>query len=236
MYQINPYVFPPMTGDPYYPYVTAMLHFNGTDGSTTFTDSCPIGATYTRTGSTTISTADSKFGGASGRFPGSGSNLITPSVAGLNFGTTDFTVEMWINRVGTAAATKGLICKTTTGGIAAWGMTIDPNERLSCRFSTNGTSGTLINTSTILAASTWHHVAFVRNGGTLLVFVNGVQEGSNAIGGAAIWSDSAAVSIGSVYQDASSGFNGYIDELRITKGAPRYTANFTPPAAPFPDA
>jgi hypothetical protein len=67
------------------------------------------------------------------------------------------------------------------------------------------------------------------------LFVNGVQDGS--VTNARNYTNTALRVGSELYNSAQGGeFNGYIDDLRITQGIARYTANFTPPTAPFPDA
>ncbi|RYZ95467.1 MAG: hypothetical protein EOO68_18500, partial [Moraxellaceae bacterium] len=81
--------------------------------------------------------------------------------------------------------------------------------------------------------NTWTHVAFVRKSNVLKIFVNGIEgySGNNNIN----FSSSAFTTIGgsATGNDFNRYFNGYIDDLRITKGVARYTGNFTPPTAQF---
>ena len=84
----------------------------------------------------------------------------------------------------------------------------------------------------------WSHLALVRNSGTIKVYINGT-ESLSVSGGAAAGNlgSSRAVNIGA-YNPGSETFNGYLDEIRITKGvgAARYTGNFSINSilAPFP--
>jgi len=88
---------------------------------------------------------------------------------------------------------------------------------------------------TVLSADTWHHLAFVLTAeGLGAVYVNGTLEESGTPSSLSPLSPTNALSIGANTNNTLF-FNGYIDELRITKGVARYTANFTPPTAPFPD-
>ena len=76
------------------------------------------------------------------------------------------------------------------------------------------------------------HLALVRNGSTLTLYVNGVSEATSTQTAAVVgtanrwWIGTAGDSI------AGSYFNGYVDDLRVTNGIARYTANFTPPTGP----
>jgi hypothetical protein len=86
------------------------------------------------------------------------------------------------------------------------------------------------------SAGTWYHVAVTRSGNTFKLFRNGVQNGSTVTNSN---SCPATASTGALYvgSDVGGGFgnwNGYIDDLRITKGYARYTTNFTPPTQAFP--
>ena len=78
--------------------VSLLLHGNGTNGSTTITDSSPTPKTVTAVGNAQISTAQSKFGGASIAFDGTGDYATVPSASAFDFGTADFTVEAWVYR------------------------------------------------------------------------------------------------------------------------------------------
>jgi hypothetical protein len=193
---------------------------NGSNGGTTFTDYSPVPKTITRYNAVT-STAQSKYYGSSGYFDGSGDYLSVAS-AGVNFGTGDFTVEMWLR------------IPSLPGG--AYMDILDTRTADSTGFSFGITSGGAVYLYSISAfrvntgsfsTGAWHHVAITRASGSIKVFLDGTQVGST-------WDASAVdyqvttLLVGKYYA-GSAVFLGYINDLRITKGAARYTTTFTPP-------
>src|SRR6185437_4647016 len=115
------------------------------------------------------------------------------------------------------------------GYACLWG--VYSSTQLVCAISNGATFATF--TGAALSANTWYHVAFVRSGNTITAYVNGVQYGSPVTDSSTATFNNQ-VFIGS-YADSYGKFQGYIDELRVTKGVARYLANFTPPNAPFPN-
>jgi len=220
--------------DPQFGSVSLLLHGNGTNGSTTITDNSPSPKTVTAVGNAQISTAQSKLGGSSLAFDGTGDGLTIPGNSSFNFETGDFTVEMWIYR--TAAVNNDTLIDHNYGtfpnlalqavGIAAlrWTLVL-------------GGSTLLLAESTDHSLNTWHHYAFVRFGSgsnNVVIYRDGINVGAGTFAGLA---GNATVQYKIAETSSGSGgdFSGYIDDFRITKGVARYTANFTPPTAPFPD-
>ena len=217
--------------DPYFSNVSLLLHGDGTNGSTTIVDSSPSPKTVTAVGDAQISTAQSKFGGASLAFDGSGDSLQVSSANVLNFGAGDFTVECWIylaNTTQTKNIIRGIennsfyfrVGQSYLGNVNGLGVArsnVSDSDR--CSFTFN--------------ALQWYHIAVTRTASQIRFFVDGIQQTTtNAADGSFAYNDTGTVVIGS---STNEDFNGYIDDLRITKGSARYTANFTPPTAPFPD-
>jgi hypothetical protein len=258
--------------DPYADNVSLLLNGNGTNGSTTFTDSSSYGHTVTANGNAQISTTQSKFGGASMYFDGSGDYLEVPPSAGFDFDYGPFTVEAWIYLTanGTTAAgetywpivNKHSIYNTTTstGNNTAWDFRYGPQVGNKLVFvnriqASNFTQGvnvfTKYSTAVNLSLNTWYHVAAVRDGTTLKLFLNG-QDVTDTNTGNYDWSTiNMSLDTGSIGQNKVrvgrmlGGSNpgtvvwyavGYIDDLRITKGIARYTSNLTPPTAQLPGA
>lgn len=209
-------------GDPYWSSVVALLHMDGADGGTTFTDQ--KGHTFTAAGNAQIDTAQSKFGGASGLFDGSGDFISTPSSSDWAYGTGDFTWECWV-RLATAAGNQYIIEHGSNGG------TLSYNGGLTYYNATTGTGSPLYTTAPALTAGTWHHIAVARQGGTTRLFVDGVLKAS----GADSHNYGPQILYIGTYGGGGFTLNGHDDDLRITKGVARYTANFTPPTAAFPD-
>jgi len=95
---------------------------------------------------------------------------------------------------------------------------------------------TILNGSSAINSGAWIHIAGVRDGNTLRLFVNGTQEASGTFTGA-VFDSAGPLGVGAGYYSNLSVwanyFNGNIDEVRITKGLAQYTANFTPQIAAF---
>jgi hypothetical protein len=214
--------------DPFRSQVSLLLHGNGTNGSTTITDNSPSPKTVTAVGNAQISTAQSKFGGASIAFDGSGDYLTVPSNTAFAFGTGDFTVELWL-RINAYQQTYTTFLGTRPDGNAytnAWSLDYDNSGGL------YAFSNAFIALKTAaLSTGVWAHIAFVRKDNVCFIYKDGVFQSSQA--NTQDFSQQT-FSVGAA-GNGSGPVNGYIDDLRITKGVARYTANFTPPAAPFPD-
>lgn len=232
-------------GDPDWASVSALLHFDGADGSTTLTDQ--TGKVWTPVGQAQIDTDQSKFGGASLRVDGAGDYATTPNSAAFDFGAGDFTVEAWVRWAGIGAAgNQGIVCHDQIGGTRGWlffsedGTGSAPNDAVSFAAWSGGVPYAASDTVPVVNG-VWYHLAAARQGGTLRLFKNGVQVGVNTgLGSAVIGAPTEPCVVGALWAVGAplSGtyLSGNVDDLRITKGVARYTSNFTPPAAPFPNS
>ena len=221
--------------------VSLLLHGDGTNGSTTIIDSSPTTKTATVIGDAQISTAQSKFGGSSIVFDKVADRITYASNNAFAFGTGDFTIEAWIYSRDVSGASRGWLQTSTTSGglqpsysagIAIWQGATGSGGVLSGGLcvAING-ANYFGSTGSVLFTNQWQHIAVTRSGTTCRAFVDGVQVGGRT--SSADLTGSNLVVGG--YYDTDFLFDGYIDDLRITKGVARYTANFTPPTAPFPD-
>lgn len=231
-----------MTGqqnDPFRSNVSLLLHFDGANGSTTFTDSSPSPKTISRFGNTQISTTQSRFGGSSGLFDGSGDYLSTPASSGgpFDFGGGDFTVETFVYMTAANGVQECIAAVCDSPGTTPFALTITTNTRLvGGTWKKSGAEHIGVQSTTQVPLNEWCHIAFVRNGSSLMLFFNGSLEGSASVSGTQE-APNSAFTIGR-FGDWTSDeryFNGYMDEFRVTKGVARYTSAFTPPAYPFPD-
>jgi hypothetical protein len=228
------------TGDVYYPQTSLLMHFNGTNGSTTMTDSSKNNLAVTSNNGAAISTAQSKFGGSSVFFDGTNDYVSIPDNEALEPGTSDLTWEMWIKT--TSSVQYATLYSRTPSSFSSgmWSLMIN---------STSSTSGDvalymadyvgasnllLLTTGVSIRDDVWHHIAIVRNGSAWTCYVDGTSRATGTFSGG-ISNISSGPRIGA---DEFYGryFQGYIDEVRVTKGIARYTSNFTPSTTQFLDS
>lgn len=178
-------------------------------------------------GNAQISTSVVKYGTGSMAFDGSGDYLIGPNSALYAFGTGDLTIEAWIYPTSTSSYRTIFTTRAGTPANAIF-FGLDNGTLYPVLF----TSVAVLTSSIPVTLNAWSHVALVRSSGTSKIYVNGVSGGSAA--DTNNYSQTACV-VGYEYSASSYPWYGYIDDLRITKGVARYTANFTPPIARMPN-
>jgi hypothetical protein len=227
-----------MAGDSLWASVSLLLHGNGVNDSTTFTDNSPTPKTATAVGNAKISTAQSKFGGASITFDGTGDAVTFPSSSDFDMASGDFTIEAWVSCT-SFAAQRGLVTKrATTGLYGPYLLYIDQTTgKAGFQSSQNGSSWAVdILAASGIALNTWAHIAVTRLGNLYTLWVDGVSAATATVAGAHT-TNATAVSVGAGAADGGLSMSGYIDDLRITKGVGscRYTGTFTPPATAHPD-
>ena len=240
--------------DPHFSSVSLLLPMNGTNNSTAFVDAGPSALAVTANGDAKISTAQSKFGGASAVFDGTGDFLSVPNSALFDFGSGDLVVEAWIYISANSTADPDgnrsfTVCNTWNAGastIQGWMFAVNGNSSTTGTGlqldSWNGSDATLFRATASLSHSTWHHIAASVSSGTRRLYLNGT-----------LLTDTQTITLGSGYTQVNSlgsalrvgntanttypiSLYGYIDDLRITKGSARgYTGStITVPTAAFP--
>lgn len=219
---------PTPSGDPHFNNVVLLMHFNGANDSVVFTD--VKGKTVTPFGNARISTTQSKFDGSSAYFDGSGDYLSITGNDDFNL-NGDFTIEFFARFDSVPTAGGGFQCIFDIGGYYQ-GIRIGWFNYQGHKLLVDGAVGDNWFPAS-LSSNTWYHIAATRSGNTLRAFLDGSQVGS--VTTLANINPAAGVRIGGTFQSADQSFNGYIDELRVTKGVVRYTSAFTPPTQTFPN-
>lgn len=221
----------PKPGDPDFASVSLLLHMDGSNGSTTFTDSSGSPKTVTASGNAQISTAQSKFGGASGLFDGSGDWLSAATIP--NIGTSDFVIEWWM-RIADVSVYQHIIGTSTNGNFMI-ALLAPFNGAGAIGMGRNNVAWDFVRNAS-LSNNTWHYCALSRDGGTMQLHVDGSLVGASA-------SNNNSYLIGTMQIGSQSGgtvgpVNGYLDDVRLTIGTSRgYTGStITVPTAAFPDA
>lgn len=204
-----------------------------------FADKSGKGVLLTANGDAKISSGDSKFDGASLFLDGAGDYVtIQNSNPSINPEDKDFTIDFWFKRTDSDTVTRPLVSRweSTAGDYRCWEVVIlgGTSHKIQASVTPDGGSSnqTDLLSTTTYNDSAWHHVAFVRTGDTLLLFVDGILEASDTFVGS-VYNSSRDAAIGG--DDAgNSVFQGYIDEVRIVKGRAIWTTNFLVPDASQP--
>ena len=182
-------------------------------------------------GNAQISTTVKKYGTGSLAFDGTGDYLVTNSAITdlYAFGSGNFTIEFWLYLNSTQGNN---IIDFRPSGTEGFYPTIYLSAN-SIRFFTN-TGDRIVGTT--LSNLVWYHIALCKSGTATKLFVDGTQTGSTYTDSNTYLGAVGRPFIGASGRNVNTNFvNGYIDDLRITKGVARYTATFTPPTAAFPD-
>jgi hypothetical protein len=163
--------------------------------------------------------------------------LSAPSATAFAFGSgVDFTVECWVylTAYSSGGTLGGALVGTAFGGFTGW--FINSGQDINTLRITSNASGSWADNITVSAGNglqlnQWTHIAFVRNGGNLTLYKNGISAASMT--GASAYnftSPTNTVYIGICTDGSSSRYvPGYISNVRIVKGTAVYTGNFTPP-------
>jgi len=182
-------------------------------------------------GNAQVSTTQSKFGGSSMYFDGS-SYLNQPSSQNFALGG-DFTVEAWVYLTANMSGTNaGYLTDFRGGSTSNFALGFIGASGVTKMYAYIGSTPAETTGTTTVTLNTWNHVAFVRSGSTVTMYLNGTSNGTLS---ASYAQGATNAVICARYTGATEYITGYIDDLRITNGYARYTSNFTAPTATLPD-
>lgn len=220
--------------DPYLGSVVLLMHMN----DTALTDQKLHAVSIF--GNAARSATQSKFGGYSCYFDGSGDYLTLADSGDWYFANQNFTCEAWFYET-SAAASRQIIGQHTTQLTSNSNFLILSNsQKVEASVFYGSTILTISNPSTH-TLNAWHHVALVREGANLSLYLDGSRVATSAtIGSNNLNNSTKSLSLGVVFNNsgpdpANLYFTGYIDEVRITKAARYSGTTYSVPTSAFPN-
>ena len=232
------------TEDPYWANVSLLLH----------ADTGTFGPIYDSTGKNSVSgvgasrgypvhvtTAQSKFGGSSLSFDGTDDYLGIPASSNFSFGAGDFTIEAWLYPGSyPAAGSWSTIYSQWTAGdgqrqAGEWIIKMNSAGSVYVDIATSASAYVTADSGTgTLLLNTWTHLAVTKSGDAIKIFINGIRVSNQSFNLSTVGVETLPVWFGQQQSNNSYLWTGLMDEIRVTKGVARYTVNFTPPTAAFP--
>ncbi|MBD3249569.1 hypothetical protein GF336_06000 [Candidatus Woesearchaeota archaeon] len=208
---------------------TLLLHMDGDESSSEHV--------ATVNGDPVLDAGEYKFDGSM-YFDGSGDYLTIPDSADWDFGSDDFTIDFWIKRVGDHDTYDTIIGKWDNVPVntMGWIVEFDTNNKINFDYTTDGSNykdlGEVLVSDNAISTSNFQHIAIVRDGTTLYLFVNGALNDNYTIGSDIIYDTINPVTIGA--ETWGRGCNIYLDEIRISNNA-RWTSDFSSslPSSPY---
>jgi hypothetical protein len=217
-------------------YTKVLLSMDGSDGGTTFTDSNAGGSshTWTAAGDANTDTSDSVFGGSSLACDGTGDYITTPAHDDFALGSSDFTIDFWVKFATGADGVYNVIAGQWITDNASSSWFFEKTDNKIRFFVLQGSSSTVVTSeSTVLVADGWTHLAAVRTGNVLKLFLNGVQDGDTAAFTGSVNDSASPLGVGSLGGYVTDLLIGRVDNFRISVGVARWTSNFAVPSAPY---
>ena len=232
-------------GDVHFPKVKWLSPFDGSNGATSTTDESNTNATVTFQGSSTIATAQSKFGGSSLYSPNANPAGVYITGAGSTIDLTgDFTFEWWFYRIQVSVAnnqasgpiygqssitdcdSKGmLVGYVSTGSSTTSGFLYASSNGSSW----NVASAVSLGNGSLGTVGQWVHLAIVRSGSDWSFYVDGSRTYNGSLGSSTISAPGTNILLGKSWSNSSQ-MEGYWDDFRLTQGLARYSgASFTVP-------
>jgi hypothetical protein len=232
--------------DPDFADVSLLCHADGSNGATTLTDSSSVAQSIAASNGAALSTSIKEFGSASVEISSSSSNAPIVTCGGAPslyaFGSGNFTVECWAYWLGgTAGSFPGLVNFFPQAGNSMWGLVWNIGSgpaTLAFNWSTDGSSfSNNVETSGAYApaANTWISYACDRTGNVFNLYVNGAVVATKTASDTIFTASTGNCTIGNWGNTQTEAWQGYIDEVRVTKGVARYSGAYTPAIAAFPN-
>ena len=197
----------------------AELHIKGVEGH--IIDKAQSGNNFTIVGNTTASTAESKYAGSSIYFDGGG-DYIKLDGSFSEFFDNPWTIEFWVYL--NSSSTSNAISIGDGSGVDGMYLLHGGNGFY---LGSNGSWNISAYTSSTITVGQWHHCAVTWDGSDYRIFVDGALE-NTATSSAKLGPGPYTIAIGATYTGVQP-TDGYIEDLRLTKGLARYTEAFTPP-------
>lgn len=210
-------------------YTKLLIHSNESLGSTQFSDFSDSNHTISASGDVHHTDLVSKFGNRSISFDGDGDKLTISDSEDWNFASGLFTIDFWI-RIDSSPGLNSIIhqCESSSSKLAFM-IYISDTDSVRFLYSQDGSTPLELQTPPIIHGQ-WYHVAVVQTETDIKMFLNGTLLATQVNTG--LYNSDVDIEIGAHTLGGYS-FNGYLDEIRISKGIARWTDSFTPPSEEY---
>lgn len=210
-----------------------LSHFDGLDGATTADDESASAHLMTFNGEAQLKTAEKIFGASSLYLDGTGDYLSIPDSDDWDFGANDFTIDSWIRPTSNAHHH----CPISAGdSLTFWRLLLISDGSVAFNSAISGVFQSDYSWPFGWTPNNWYHLAIVRNGTNLYCFKDGTLlsgSASTLISTNSVTNGTGQLEIGRVVGLTSEYYEGYLDELRVSKGIARWTSNFSVPVLPY---